>query len=70
MEEEETSLNFSVINLALKNKRILSLVVFFAVFSIEGNLYSHEKINWDRSSADIDFLQVYHFGSVILITKK
>lgn len=40
MEEGETSLNSSVINLVLKNKRILSLVVFFAVFSIGANLYS------------------------------
>lgn len=40
MEEGETSLNSSVINLVLKNKRILSLVVFFAIFGIGANLYS------------------------------
>lgn len=35
-EEEETSLNSSGINLVLKIKKVLSLVVFFAMFSIGG----------------------------------
>lgn len=43
MQGEETSLNPGVMNLVLKNKGIWSFVVFFAVFSMGGNLYSYEK---------------------------
>lgn len=69
MEREGTSLNSSVINLVLKNKRILSLVVLFAVRGRK-SLRLLKKLKWNRSSADIDFLLAYSFDSVTLTTKK